>query len=41
MKEAIYHPLFQGSKVFAHQDNVKGLNYTVFRRLNIWEIVKN
>ncbi len=41
MQEAIYIPLFQGSKVFAYQDNIEGLNYTVFRRLNIWDIVKN
>ena len=41
MQKAIYIPLFQGSKVYAYRDNIEGLDYTVFRRLNIWDIIKN
>ncbi len=41
MEQAIYIPLFQGSKTFAVRDNIDGLQFTVFRRLNIWDITKN
>lgn len=40
MQLAIYIPLFQGSKIFAHSDKVQGLVFTLFRRLNIWDITK-
>jgi peptide/nickel transport system substrate-binding protein len=40
MEEAIYVPLFQGSKVYAFRDAIQNLDYTVFRRANLWDIEK-
>jgi peptide/nickel transport system substrate-binding protein len=40
MAEAIYVPLFQGSKVYAFRDTIKNLDYTVFRRANLWDVEK-
>lgn len=40
MEEAIYMPLFQGSKVYAFRDTIKNLDYTVFRRANLWDVEK-
>jgi len=41
MEQAIYVPLFQGSKVYAFRDNIEGLNYTFVSRANLWDITKN
>ena len=40
MEQAIYLPLFQGSKVYASRDSIKNLTYTIFRRANLWDIEK-
>jgi peptide/nickel transport system substrate-binding protein len=40
MEEAIYIPLFQGSKVYAARDTIENLDYSVFRRANLWDIEK-
>ena len=40
MELAIYEPLFQGSKVYAFRDSIKGLDYDVFRRATLWNVEK-
>lgn len=40
MEQAIYIPLFQGSKVYAYRDTIENLDYTVFRRATLWDIEK-
>ena len=40
MEQAIYIPLFQGSKVYAYRDTIETLDYTVFRRATLWDIEK-
>jgi peptide/nickel transport system substrate-binding protein len=40
MEQAIYVPLFQGSKVYAARDSIAGLDYSVFRRATLWNVAK-